>query len=54
MCYEYWRSEQERAEEAKAKKRAQEMIEKARTSKPAPVDAPATAEREEEKETIPA
>jgi hypothetical protein len=53
MCYEYWRNEQQRGEEAKARKRAQEMIEKARNSKPVPPqEQPASAEQEQE--TVPA
>ncbi len=53
MCYEYWHSEKMHSEEDEAKKRAQELIEKARAAKPAPpASEPATAEKE--KETVPA
>jgi F0F1-type ATP synthase membrane subunit b/b' len=47
MCHEFWRYEQERAEEEEARKRAQEMIDKARVAPPTPKQ-PVTAETEEE------
>jgi len=54
MCYEYWHSEEARAEEEAARKRAQEMIEKAKSTKPvAPQEAPALSEAEQ-KDTVPA
>jgi hypothetical protein len=52
MCHEFWRYEQERAEEEEARKRAQEMIDKARAAPPAAPKQPVTAETEEE--TLPA
>ena len=53
MCYEYWQSQKMLSEEDEAKKRAQELIEKARSAKPAPqANEPVTAEKE--KETVPA
>jgi len=53
MCYEYWNFRHMHSEEDEAKKRAQELIEKARSAKPAPqVSEPVTAEKE--KETVPA
>lgn len=51
MCYEFWRQQQTREEEAK--KRAQEMIEKVRTAPSAPkTTEPATEEKE--KDGVPA
>jgi hypothetical protein len=53
MCHEFWRYEQERLEEEQAKKRAQELIDKARSAPKTPKPAPVTAEKEkEEKETV--
>lgn len=49
MCYEYWHSQKMLSEEDEAKKRAQELIEKARSAKPAsPAREPVTAEKEKE------
>ncbi len=49
MCYEFWRNEQASAEEKSAKRKAAELIDKA---KPAPAqDAPAGVEQELEQET---
>ncbi len=47
MCHEFWRYEQERAEGEEARKRAQEMIENARSAPPVTQE-PATAPEEEE------
>lgn len=53
MCYEYWRSEKMHSEEEEARKRAQEIIDKAKSATPAPkAGEPATSEKE--KETVPA
>ncbi len=55
MCYEAWRPERTSAEEKAAKQKAAELIDKARSSGPAPEQqAPVGADRETEQETIPA
>jgi hypothetical protein len=55
MCYELWRNERIEAEEKAAKQKAKEMIDKARTAKPAPMrEAPVTAGQEMEREKVPA
>lgn len=54
MCHEFWRFETMRAAEDAARKRAQELIDKAKSTAPALNDAPAASEKEEEKVTIPA
>jgi hypothetical protein len=51
MCHEFWRYEQERAEEEEARKRAQEIIDKARAAPPTPKE-PVAVEKVEE--TLPA
>lgn len=53
MCYETWHNQTVLSEEKKAKKRAQDLIEKAKSAKPAPKAAePVTSEKE--KEAVPA
>jgi hypothetical protein len=53
MCYEFWSYERRQASEEEARKRAQELIEKAKASQPAPqVTEPAAVVQEDE--TIPA
>jgi hypothetical protein len=53
MCYETWHNQTMQSEEDQARKRAQDLIEKAKSAKPAPKAAePVTAE--EDKETVPA
>jgi hypothetical protein len=53
MCYEYWHSQKMLSEEDKAKKRAQELIDKARSAKPAPkANEPVPSEKDNE--TVPA
>jgi hypothetical protein len=53
MCYEYWHDRQARAAEEEAKKRAAEIIEKAKTGELAPPPSqPATAGQDDE--TVPA
>jgi hypothetical protein len=53
MCYEYWHDRQTRAAEEEAKKRAADIIEKAKAGQPAPSPSqPATAGQEQE--TVPA
>ncbi len=53
MCYETWHNQTMQSEEDKAGKRAQDLIDKAKSAKPAPKTAePVTAE--EDKETVPA
>lgn len=48
MCYEYWHDRQARAAEEEAKKRAADIIEKARADQPIPPPSePATAGQEE-------
>ncbi len=53
MCYKYWYSQKMSSDEDEAMKRTQEVIEKARSMKPAPkTSEPVTSEKE--KETVPA
>lgn len=53
MCYEYWHDRQTRTAEEEAKKRAADIIEKAKAGQPAPSPSePATAGQEQE--TVPA
>lgn len=53
MCYENWITEKTRAEEEAARQRAQELIDKAKSAKPAPPpETPVVADKE--KETVPA
>jgi hypothetical protein len=53
MCYEYWHDRQARAAEEEAKKRAADIIEKARAGELAPPPSqPATAGQDDE--TVPA
>lgn len=55
MCYEAWRFERTSAEEKAAKQKAAELIDKARSSRPAPEQqAPVSADQEVEQESIPA
>jgi hypothetical protein len=54
MCYEFWREEKMRAEEEEAKKKARELLEKSRSTKPVEPKKPAPAVVEETEETIPA
>lgn len=53
MCHEFWSYERRQAGEEEAKKRAQEMIEKAKASQPVP-QATEPAAVVQEDETIPA
>jgi hypothetical protein len=53
MCYKYWYPQKMSSDEDEAMKRTQEVIEKARSMKPAPkTSEPVTSEKE--KETVPA
>ena len=53
MCHEFWRYEETRAADDAAKRRAREIIDKAKSAPPAsPPASPATSEKE--KETVPA
>jgi hypothetical protein len=54
MCHEFWRFETTRIAEDAARKRALELIDKARTAAPAANDTVVASEQEEEKETAPA
>lgn len=55
MCYEAWRFERTNAEEKAAKQKAAELIDKAKSTTPAPKQqTPVGAEHEMEQETIPA
>lgn len=52
MCHEFWRYEEMHAADDAAKRRAQEIIDKAKSAQPAsPPASPATSEME--KETVP-
>ena len=49
MCYEYWSFRPMQSEEEEAKQRARELMEKARSAKPAPpASEPVSAEKENE------
>jgi len=53
MCYKYWYTQKMLSEEDEAMKRTQEVIEKAKSAKPAPkASVPVTSEKE--KEAVPA
>lgn len=53
MCYKYWYPQKMSSNEDEAMKRTQEVIEKAKSMKPAPkTSEPVTSEKE--KETVPA
>jgi len=53
MCYKYWYPQKMSSDEDEAMKRAQEVIERAKSTKPAPrTTEPVTSEKE--KETVPA
>jgi hypothetical protein len=55
MCYKYWYTQKMLSEEDEARKRTREVIEKAKTAKPAPrTSEPVTSEKEKEAETVPA
>jgi hypothetical protein len=47
MCYEFWRQESVEAEEERARREAQRLIQKARTAPARQPDAVETARREE-------
>jgi len=53
MCHEFWSHERRQSSEEEARKRAQELIEKAKASRPAPQAAEPAAVVQED-ETIPA
>lgn len=53
MCHEFWSYERRQAGEEEARKRAQEIIEKARASQPAPQASEPPAVVQED-ETLPA
>ena len=53
MCYELWRRNATRSNQEEANKRAQEIIERAKTSKPSP-KTPEPVVIEKGKETVPA
>jgi hypothetical protein len=54
MCYEFWRHEQVRTDEDKAKRQAQEMIEKAKAGKAPRPERKEPAVKDKEKEPVPA
>jgi len=54
MCHEFWSYERRQAGEEEARKRAQEIIDKARASQPAPQTSEPPAVVQESEETLPA
>jgi len=54
MCHEFWSYQRRQAGEEEARKRAQEIIDKARATQPAPQTREQPAVVQEDKETLPA
>jgi len=54
MCHEFWSYERRQAGEEEARKRAQEIIDKAKATQPAPQTSELPAVVQEDKETLPA